>query len=233
MNNKSRSQLWIDFETGGIETYRSSPLSCAMLGVVDGVEVGWMYVQIRQAPFHITEEAMKINKLDLETPGLSFEEFRKVYFKFINQWFYGGTDWSRAGKGFYPGNIKANKDNMPLFCGHNTFFDRQVLQQCLGGLPDVSKYDGIYYHRIDTMVLANTLQDCGILAKGENLKLETVCKILEVESEPGEFHNALTDIKMTFKAYQKMKKIIMQKGEIKNEPSEILTSKDFFHPLEI
>jgi len=214
-----RPQLWIDFETGGIDTYTSSPLSCAMLAVRDGEIVGQWYEQIRQEPFVVTQEAMEINKLNLQDPGLDFAAFKKSYYEFINRHFYGGTDWGNCGKGYYPSKIKACKANMPLFCGHNTFFDRAVLQQCLGGTPTKSVYDGIYYHRLDTMVLANMLQDVGIVIAGKNLKLETICTSLGVEPEQGEFHNALTDIKMTFKAYQKMKLII--KGSKQYEHGEV------------
>lgn len=207
-----RAQLWCDFETGGVETFNHSPLSCALIAVKDGKIIGEWYTQIRQTPFVVTEEAMKINKLNLDDPGLTYQEFRKEYFRRVNHWFYGGTNWKNSGKNFYPSNNRANKNNMPLFCGHNTTFDKQVLQRILGGSPTTNVFDGVYYHRLDTMILANMLVDCSILPLPENFRLETLCKVLDVEPEEnGEFHNALVDLKMTLKAYIKMKNILTDK----------------------
>lgn len=206
-----RKQLWIDFETGGVNPWVHSPLSCAMLAVDENGKIfGEWYGQIRQAPFNVTEEAMAINKLNLDHAGADFEQFRQIYFKLINSWFYGGTNWQNSGKGFLRPYTKPSRDNMPLFCGHNTHFDRSVLQQILGGDPYENKYDGIYYHRIDTMILANTLQYLRIIPRGENLKLETLCKLLEIEPVEGEMHNALTDIKSTHRCFMKMSDLLQE-----------------------
>jgi hypothetical protein len=120
---------------------------------------------------------------------------------------YGGIKYARN-DGAYVGNIKPDKHNMPLFCGQNTFFDRPWLQRIMG-----SDFDYCYYHRIDTMVLANTLQDIGILERGADLKLESLCNLLGVEKPEGEYHSALVDVKQTFKCYQAMKKLILNTSQ--------------------
>lgn len=195
-----RALLWTDFETGGVEAHHS-PLSFAMIATIGDRVFGEWYTEIRQSPLVIEPEALKINKIDITKEGLNFNEFKKEYFTRINRWFYGGSNFTS--NGVFP-KEKPNKDNMPLFCGHNTFFDRPILHRILG-----STYDGAYYHRIDTMVLANALKHMGILPNIENLKLETLAKYFGIEPE-GELHNALTDIKVTFKVFNSLKKIMLE-----------------------
>jgi len=193
----SRAKFWCDFETGGLDVAIHSPLQFACVAEVDGKIVGEWNVSIRELPLVVTDEAMALTGIDLAAPGLSFNEFRREYWDRINRWFYGGTTaWGEA-------RIRANKNNMPLFCGQNTFFDRPWLQKILG-----STWDGIYYHRIDTMVLANTLCDLGLLKKDPDLKLGSLCKNLGVKVDAA-MHDALVDVKATRACYEKMKELII------------------------
>ncbi len=224
-----RKELWIDFETGGVNPMFHSPLSCAMLAVENFRVVDEWYGQIRQPPFNVTEEAMQINKLNLDHAGVTFDQFHNIYFKFINKNFYGGTNWEASGKKFLRPNIKPSKENMPFFCGHNTHFDRQVLQQILGGTPDNNVYDGVYYHRIDTMIAANNLMRLGILPRTENLKLETLCKYLGVVAD-GELHNALTDIKVTQQCDLRMSNIMK---EAFHELIKVRARENIFQPFDL
>jgi len=201
-----RKQLWCDFETGGLDVNYHSPLSFAMM-ITEGDKIlcEWE-CNIRQAPLVYEQSALDINKIDIREPGIDFETFRLSYSKHLCEHVYGGIKYLRN-DGCYVGNIKADKFNMPLFCGQNTFFDRPWLQRIMGD------FDYCYYHRIDTMVLANTLQDIGILPRGENLKLETLCNLLGVPKPEGEYHSALTDVKQTFKCYQAMKALILNASQ--------------------
>lgn len=203
-----RKIIWQDFETGGVQPFVHSPLSFAMI-VTEGRQIkGEWYTEIRQAPFNVTPEAMAINKLNLEDSGLDFNNFRKEYFTRINNWCYGGTDYARSRGSFLPGKIKADKFNMPKYGGHNTWFDRQCLQNILSGTPYKNVFDGCYYHHVDTMVLGSTLQEIGLLDPSQPMKLENLCNMLELKQESGEFHNALVDLKMTVACYFKMQDLI-------------------------
>lgn len=193
-----RPCCWIDFETGGLDSAVHSPLSFGMLATMGDEIFGEWYVQIRQEPLVVTAGALKINKIDITMPGLSYAEFKYEYFARINQWFYGGSDAASQ-----PVN-KPGALNMPFFCGQNTFFDRPFLQKILG-----SNYDGIYYHRKDLMVLANALSDAKVI-KFENMKLETIAKTLGIEPE-GELHNAIVDIKLTFKCWNRLIEMLAKK----------------------
>ncbi len=194
--------MWCDFETGGLDVNVHSPLTFAMMITEGDTILHEWETNIRQPPLVCDEAALAINKIDVREPGLTFQDFRLSYSKRLCEHVYGGIKYLRN-DGCYVGNIKPDKDNMPLFCGQNTFFDRPWLQRILGG-----SFDYCYYHRIDTMVLANTLQDIGILPRGENLKLESLCNLLGVEKPEGEYHSALVDVQQTFKCYQAMKKLI-------------------------
>jgi DNA polymerase III epsilon subunit-like protein len=191
-----RSKLWIDFETSGLDFNIHSPLQVAMMSEVDGKIIGEWNVSIRQHPIVCSPEAMEITGIDINAPGLTFPEFRKEYWDRINRWFYGGTDpWGRP-------VIKPTRDNMPLFSGYNTTFDRPWLHKILG-----STWDGIFFHRCDPMILATTLWDIGILERGADFKLGTLCQILGVKVE-SKLHDALVDIKATRECYEVMKGII-------------------------
>lgn len=191
-----RPVLWQDFETGGLDEKVHSPLSFAMMATRGDEIIGEWECNIRQDPLVVTQEALRVNKIDLCEDGLSFDLFKKNYFHRVNDWFYGGSN----GQSTYP-NIKPNKDNMPYYGGQNTFFDRPWLHRILG-----TSYDGCYYHRRDLMVLADPLRELGFI-KCDDLKLASICKALGVEAE-GEFHSALTDVKATFKCWLKLQKIL-------------------------
>lgn len=185
--------LWVDFETGGVDVNLHSPLSFAMIAVEDEKIIGEWYTEIRDSPLIIEPGALKINKIDLLKDGINHTTFRSIYYKYMNEWFFK--------------NQKASKSNMPLFCGHNTRFDRPWLQRLV--CDKGSTFDGCYYHTIDTMQLAFMLNNFRVI-KTADMKLETVANYFDVKPQ-GELHNALTDIKVTFQIYCEMKNLIQSK----------------------
>jgi hypothetical protein len=213
-NEEEKPKLWIDFETGGVLPHHS-PLSFAMIATKEETIIGEWYTEIRQHPLIIDEKAIEINKIDVNKSGLNFEEFKLSYFTKINDWFYNGSNLHQ--NKIYP-KIKPNKDNMPIMGAWNIQFDRPILHKILG-----STYDGTYYHTIDPMILTHTLSDIGIIPKLENYKLETVSKFLNLKPE-GDLHNSLTDVKLTFEVYKKLKNII-SKNFIKNLIKELIQEK--------
>jgi DNA polymerase III alpha subunit (gram-positive type) len=113
--------------------------------------LGEWHVQIRQPPFIVTDEAMRINKINLDEPGLTYAQFTKERFLKMRE---------------FPAK--------PIFAGHNCAFDRSFLRQIVG------KDDGCHYHSIDTMVLGNSLKAMGIFDP-PSLKLADLSKFLGVE----------------------------------------------------
>jgi len=176
---------WQDFETGGLDSSKHSPLSFAMVFTENEKIVDSWYTQIRQLPLVVTPEAMAVNKLDLNEKGLTFAEFKIEYLKRLKA-----------------PNIYRNE--RPMYAGHNCAFDRPWLKRILSGQDD-----GCHYHCIDTMVLANSLKAYGLI-KSKSLKLTDLCNFLGVV-ESGEMHNALTDATAAFHCFLKIRELILGK----------------------
>lgn len=187
--------LWVDFETGGFEADVHSPLSFAMMETRGNVIVNEWYTQIRQEPFVLTAEAMRINKLDIQEPGLNYQEFKVQYMARMNAWFFGGVDPS--GKPV----IRPNRDNMPFFGGQNCPFDRGFLRKVLN-----SKFDSCHYLCKDLVGAAMIAAEAGLF-EPENFKLVSITRALNIKVE-GELHNALMDVKVTFACWQRLKEMM-------------------------
>lgn len=185
--------LWCDFETGGVDVNKHSPLSFAMLATEGDQIIGEWYTEIRQSPLVVEPAALRINKIDLLKEGVDHSTFRHKYYGFMQEWFFKGQ--------------RPSKETMPIFGGHNSHFDRPWLRRLV--CDNGSTFDGCYYHHIDTMVLGFILNDCGII-KTENVKLETLANYFDVKPQ-GDLHNALTDIKVTFQIYCEMRNLIQSK----------------------
>lgn len=193
-----RPQAWFDTETGGLDP-SFSLLQLAVLAVHNGKIVDRLNMQLRIEPLVVTAKAMETNKIDLgKTDGVftDIEIARGTYRAFMNRNFF--YKWE-AGRWV---NVRPSKDNMPLFCGHNTFFDRPFMKKFMG-----SDFDFCYYHRVDTMVLASTLKDAGLLPDLENCKLETLAAYFNLP-KPERFHDALCDVEQTFMLYKCLQELI-------------------------
>jgi exonuclease I len=193
----NRDVVWIDFETGGTRCRYHSPLSFAMIRTRGMDIIDQWITNIRQEPLVVTAGAMKVTGIDLTEEGLNFVQFYQAYTKIINQWFYEDEhgQW-----------IKASRHNMPLFGGQNIAFDRPWLQWILNAHrsdPECFErsWDGLYYHGLDLMRLATTCARMGVFKPYPDLKLASICKVLEIPAPEEGFHDALGDVKQTFWAY--------------------------------
>lgn len=197
-----KPEVWYDFETGGTDPLKHSPLSFAMEGYSSSGELlGSWDTQIRIHPLVVEAEALKINKIDIMQPGLNLSEFRNGYFRRMNEWFYGGNTPDRTEPIERP-----NRDNMPLLCGHNiSGFDNFMLKRLMGD------WVAAITQGIDTMVVASTLRQWGMIHP-ENLKLGTLLKYFDIEPVEGELHNALTDIRGSRRLNYAMKGVMNGKG---------------------
>lgn len=182
-----RDICWIDFETGGLDVAVHSPLSFAMIHTRGDRILNTWKTQIRQLPLVVDPGALLINRINLTEPGLTFENFRREYKAQINLWFYGGSD-----TGGYP-RIKPARDNMPAIGGQNISFDVPWLQRVLG-----STWTGLYFHGIDLMRFVYPLVQLGVIPQPPDLKLKTLCQILDVKVDEFVLHDCLEDVKATF-----------------------------------
>jgi DNA polymerase III alpha subunit (gram-positive type) len=182
----SNSMLWIDFETGGLDSDIHSPLSFAMIQTRGDEIVNEWECQIRLDNMVVTQEALLVNKLDLTAPGLNKDEFKSAYLNILGDWF----DLT----------LETSSRKYPLVGGHNVPFDLGFLRK----LTDKKMY--LSYHAIDTIPLAKTLQDLGIMPPS-SLKLGHLLDVLGIQPD-GELHGAMVDAKAAFKLYLKMKELI-------------------------
>jgi len=192
----------MDSENGGLDPRDHSPLEFAFLAVKDGKIVDELQMSLRFEPLVVTQEALRINRVDLLSKGLTRREDAKaVYYNWMNKNFF--TRTIKRPDGSIQNIVdRPSKETMPLFCGHNTAYDRPFLHAMLN-----SEYDMCYYHRIDTMVLAEMLREMGMLPGIENLKLPTLCKYAKLVESIDEFHGAIYDIRNTYKLYTWIKQM--------------------------
>lgn len=190
----------MDSENGGLDPNVHSPLEFAFLAVKEGFVVDELELSLRIEPLVVTTEALRVNKVNLLVDDVivSRAEAKKIYYWWMNKNFF--TTTTADGKRVVQ---KPSKETMPNFCGHNTAYDRRFLWALLE-----SEYDMAYYHRIDTMVLAEVLREMGLLPGIENLKLGTLCTFFGDTGDSTNFHNAMFDIKKNFWLYGKMKELL-------------------------
>ena len=90
--------------------------------------------------------------------------------------------------------------------GHNVGFDLRHLTGFFDRHNIVGIEEVFDYHTLDTMTLALTLKDMGLLEMKQRLSLKELCLRFGVELENA--HDAQSDIRATVKLYDKMTALI-------------------------
>jgi DNA polymerase III subunit epsilon len=90
--------------------------------------------------------------------------------------------------------------------GHNVGFDLRHLDAFFERVGIIGVLNAFDYHTLDTMTLALTLKDMGLLALNQRLNLTALCERFGVKLENA--HDALADIKATAELYSKMTAMI-------------------------
>ena len=94
--------------------------------------------------------------------------------------------------------------------GHNVGFDIRHLDAFYERLGIQGAGQVFDYHTLDTMTLALTLKDMGLLAINQRLNLTALCERFGVKLENA--HDAMADIKATAELYSKMTALIKRAG---------------------
>ena len=180
--------LFCDTETGGFSPDKHSVLSVALIGVRDGIILGEQEWQIRQPPICAEPQALAINGVNVNAPGLTHKEFQDAYWEKMNEWFF---------KEGYDPEIR------PRIAGHNVQFDLKFLRKAL----EERSYGFVYDWTIDTQKLAKEMAKNGLI-NPENFKLSGLCGTFGIElNKNDKFHGALADVRQTVKLYEKLKAI--------------------------
>jgi DNA polymerase III epsilon subunit-like protein len=171
--------LFIDTETGGLNSNIHSLLSIGLVTWNDGRIVNQKEIYIKSPVYNVTEEAMNINKIDLKNLdkiGMNKREAKDLMIKFLKDEF---------------------KNEKITLAGHNVNFDISFLKQLFKN--DFSLY---FSHRsIDTASIFKYLTIKGIL-KTEVVSLDDAINYFQIRVKNR--HTALDDVLATAKIFTKL-----------------------------
>jgi len=147
MNDKKL--LFLDTETGGTDPNKHSLLSMALVVWQDYKIVDSVEILIDDGFLNVTEEAMKINKIDLENHkknSISINEAVKKFFYFIDKYF--------------------SRNERIVLAGHNIAFDINFIKNFL--LANNYNFSDRFSHRcVDTSSILYYLYCTGVIKSKE------------------------------------------------------------------
>lgn len=187
-------RLFIDVETGGIDPNVHSLLTIGLVvadkdRIIDRVEVG-----IKHNTFVVTQEAMKINNIDLKELETSPQDAFIIINNFLKRNFDGKIKLGGHNIGFDVSFFKPFYDIMrEEFKAKNPSLDIPTWKQ---------SFD---YHYVDTSVIATYLKECGKL-KVSSVSLGSLIEYFGLKAESR--HTAMEDAVMTALVYHCLTKLI-------------------------
>jgi len=189
-----RKFLWIDTETTGLDSVKNDVIQMSgIIQINDKIEETF---DIRCQPFDfstITKEAYEKHKITEERlrlyqpPQEAYKEIMGIFGKYVN---------------------KYDKNDKFIPCGQNFDFDLRFMNQFFIKNGDKYFHSWTTHTGIDLMHLASILKAFGCI-EAENLKLDTIAKLLGVSNEA---HNALSDITATKQCVNKLVANFIVKG---------------------
>lgn len=186
--------IYVDTETGGLNTERSALLQLAGIIEIDGKEVDTFnyYLLPHKDDLPVEKEAIEIHRLDPEKNPEKFDPNELVYTHFISLLDHYIDKYNREDK-FY-------------FIGYNCLnFDAPIVRHFF--LKNNSNFYGSYFHNpsIDVMALA-AYAAIGQRQKLPNFKLLTVAESLGLTYEEKIPHDAEYDVKITKRIFDVFRK---------------------------
>lgn len=187
----------IDGETGGLDPKVHSLLTLALLVVKNNKIVVRKEWKIKHSTYHITDEAMKINGIDLNTldrVGISKEQAGREIVKFLSK--------------------HCSKESKGLFVGQNTIFDINFLDVLLKSLNDenlYNEYKSLMNHRYIDLISITAFLNMANIIKTDGLGLDKVIEALQLSVKAR--HTALDDAEVTWAGLQHMIGLVQQKKD--------------------
>jgi len=178
--------LFLDTETGGLDSGQHSLLSMGLVVGDEGVVRHSMEILIKHEAYVVSAGGLKVNRIDLvqhDAAALGAVEVLAVLDVFLQQYF------------------PCAKEPITLV-GHNVAFDRDFLGVFLAeqGRPLEPRFS----HRlIDTHSIASALRDAGKLAL-PNLSSSALFAHFGIQIPEDKRHTALGDALGTFELYWKL-----------------------------
>lgn len=182
--------IWLDTETSGTDPQNNALLQIAGIIDIDGIEKETFNFFVRPIKGKlINPKALECNKMTFEKisnfpdPGIVYNSILSIFDRYID---------------------KYDKSDKFVLIGQNPWFDKSFLDQFFKDHGNAYLYSYIDYHLIDLVGISMFLKSCGKI-NPDNLKLETVCKILNIEIKA---HDALEDCRAVKKCFEAFKKFI-------------------------
>lgn len=195
--------LFLDCETGGLETHNSLLTVAAIVAARDfqpirgGNSEDTLYLEIRHPTYIVTPEAITINKIDLvhhSARGLKIEEAQQKFAEFLQR------GYQLTGGKMIP-------------AGHNLAFDLNFIHSQLMFESEWRKY--VTHPTLDTAGIAQFFNAAGLVDCRCNLT--AICERLDVPLENA--HNALADTRASLALARRFVEL-MQPEPCESRPAE-------------
>ncbi len=185
--------LFVDTETGGLSSWKSALIQLSGIVEIDGEEKERFNFFIRPFPKdEITDSALEVGGFTREQvlTGESFEDPKVVYNKFTGML-----------KKYINKFDKTDKFSLIGYNSHS--FDSPFIRRFLTKCGD-SFYGSYFSHpSIDTMLIA-AYKLMKVRNKLPNFKLMTVAKFMGIELDESKLHDAMYDVEITKKLFEKL-----------------------------
>jgi|AntAceMinimDraft_17_1070374.scaffolds.fasta_scaffold191298_1 DNA polymerase III alpha subunit (gram-positive type) len=180
-------RLVIDTETTGLSPHHNQMLTLGMVLIdVNKRKLNFLedkHIFIRHDDYHVSEMAMRINKIDIEQHHKKASPIKKAL-KEINNF------------------LKKNNLFDTTIVGHNVSFDKRFVSALFEQQGHIYPF---CREQEDTMYIWNNLKKRGIISPLKNAKLRTVAEHFDIDYSHA--HDALEDCKITAKVYHEMLKL--------------------------
>lgn len=185
--------IFIDTETGGVNTEKSALIQLSGIIEVDGTEKEKFNFYIK--PFEnseVNEKALEVQGRTLEELGtekyidesIIYKKFLEILDKYID---------------------KYDKNDKFIVAGYNVKFDIDILKALFERNNNKFLFSYFNSSMLDPLYSVRLLQVAGMLPVLENNKLETWCKYFNIELKA---HDSLQDITATKKLIEKLVELI-------------------------
>lgn len=181
--------FYCDTETSGVDYKNCGLLKMAGIFTIDGHEAFRINYKIKPKPnAFLDPEAFKCNGIDPKDFD-KYDEMKDVHHRLTMQLGHHINKFSKTDKAF--------------FIGYNCKFDVDFMRQWFLDCDD--KYFGSWFwsNPIDVMALASEYLK-NVRAEMPNFKLMEVARAFNIPIVEGELHDAIYDVELTKKIYEKM-----------------------------
>lgn len=205
---REKFATFLDVETGGLYPTRHSLLSVG-IAIVD--LDSWKIIKenewkIPHNTFHVTQFAMRLNKLRLSSfPTSSPEDVAEEITQFVLGKAIGWSD----GLPEYQADeciVKSDDKNKVKAYGQNTRFDTEFIRVWYESLGKKSPFD---YHTVDLHTITQFLQDMCILPQEMESGLGHLAVYFGILERAKDIpHTALDDVHITIECYKNLFRLI-------------------------